>query len=379
MSSRSRMLMLYSTGSLCFFLFLALLSTRDIRLIMSLRQSNLESNEFAEVAYLCDSFPRCFRVTPSIVGSTLTDALTWITKQLSFNPDPFGSVPVVLAERILFSEHVIAFLFRLGCALLIWHFVRKMIGSLILTNLTLSLFLFLLISPQSLILDSLTTRIEFLSSELTWLSQMLIMYFIYYDFFVIVGILLIHTYHPNLAEKSVGFQFLIGAILFLTFEYLPIFYCLLLIFSPRTSFKPRQLFALLPGILLVLWSVTINNDKSGNNTAEIFAYYFWANLTNPLGVLVITGATLFPPLVFGYLLQRFLRSYLEIKALDTLYFHGQVIRATTKALVLVHGLSLFTSGVTSEFGRQSLSLQLFMLLTGMSLNTVRKSSKFNQQ
>ena len=173
------------SGAITLGLFTVMLSIRDIRLISLIRNEPSTYDEFEDVTKICLDYPRCLRIVPSILGHYTKVVWGYSLKFLSANPDPFGSQPITLDERLSFINLLVSLFFRITCGIVIWSCLKRLLGSTVISNLISSLFLVILIAPHAMVVKSVSTRLDFYHQEITWVWQMLSIYLIYYDYFEI--------------------------------------------------------------------------------------------------------------------------------------------------------------------------------------------------
>ena len=196
---------------------------------------------------------------------------------------------------------------------------------------------------------------------------MISIFFIYYDYFALAVIFLTLYKFRQMVEQAYFVQILIGIFLFFSFEFLPVFYFGVIFFSKEVRARPKHLLCLLPGAFtLIIISILENSSNGIKNT---YSYYFFSNFTNLDATLAITFVTLAPPFLLGKLTGLLLARQIKSHFINSFMTNRDLLSAALKSLILIHLMSLFTSGVNSEFGRQSLALQIIIMLFGLTKNS----------
>jgi hypothetical protein len=347
----------------------AFLITRDTRLIALMRRDT--GSEFSYIAELCGDFPMCLRIFPSFIGQLAVDALWAISRIFSSNPDPFLSNSIMVDDRNHFTNFSASYMYRYAIFVLILFLLFKFTQSWQISASILCIFFVSLLAPQTLILRAFISKVEFSQTQELWLISMPSIYLIYYDYFALLLVVFLALFpHLVISMPKLGLV-LIGLLLFLSFEFLPLFAFLLFGFLLKGNFLKRVLLLLGPvvTIIAILFFNPIGQQKT---LLDTFFYYASSNLKNVAGLFIIVFIVLIVPIFLGDILGIYLRLALNEKGLKQFSSLHKNASAATKSLIIVHLLSLFTSGVTSEFARQSVALQFMLLVLFCSKRVTRQ-------
>lgn len=344
--------------SLFIILMLIFFTVRDTRLVSLIVRSG--SSEFELIAQWCTDFPACFRLLPSLIGHFTIQVAFIVSEILSLNPDPFLSDPITINDRYAFLVALTSVLYRLVTFVIIVLIIKKGSGSLTIALCITNAFLVLMLAPQSQILKAITSVTNFSESEETWLYSMPQIYLIYYDYFSLLIVLLL-AFRPNiLLQRSYVGLILIGVLLFLSFEFLPIFAYFYLGFLKKSNLYGKAIM-LLAGPFFVILAVFMNQlERRDSSIIDTFSYYAQSNISNFFGLIIIFLIVLTPPVILGHILGGVYFPAVEYRA--SIFSLNRLSLAASKSLLVIHILSFLTSGVTSEFGRQSIALQFTLLV-----------------
>lgn len=334
-----------------------LLTTRDLRFVSLIRG---DGPEVSDVVSGCTDFPRCFRYIPSLFLEITSAAIALISKLLAINPDPFSSTPITLPERNTMALILSGLILRLGCFLIVWKLLERLFLSSRALNLIFSSYLIILIAPWAKFIGIFSAN--FISDDriTNWIARSPVVYTVYYDYFLPPIILYLTINLHNILKKNPKALLLIGLVLFITFEFLPLFlFTALLIYSGR-NFARKFLLLLIPGSVLLVFALLLPKDSTTLN--ETFGYYLGRNFNQFLAVIPLIVLILLPCIVLGYLSKRTM--YKEYKQLSKNLSHStnKNFESAFFSLCAVHFISLFTSNFLGEFSRHALATQLILLI-----------------
>jgi len=358
-------------ASLNLFLFIILLVVRDIRFVSIIRD---QESEFREIALFCSNFPACFRVVPSWLGYFVEAVLSRLISLLSINPDPFSSSPLTLDDRLSMTLVLSGFLFRLLCFFVVWICLKQIFDSDFLAHVVLAFFQVILIAPQAKILGYLATLFNQNDRIVDWVTRSNVVYFVYFDYLALALTLLITVKFTKICTFSQIRLFLVGVILFLSFDYLPIFLSLLFFFENGRQALTKIFTLLAPGTFMIFINMVSGEGKS--NLLTTFFHYTENNLRQLAAVPILIALVLVPPLLFGLIFQWTQTSNIDNQVFKSLAPIQRLFGKAILSLALVHLISLFTSNFVGEFARQSLTLQLLVLIYMGSKSRKRYNNRF---
>ena len=337
--------------------FILLLVTRDIRFVSLLRDNN---SEFKDIALMCTDFPACFRVVPSWLGHIAEYVLGKISLMVSINPDPFSSNPITIENRLSMILVLVSLSFRLACFLIVWIFLRQVFNSSTLAHIALIFFQISLISPQSKLLGNLVSLLTENQRVIEWSSRSNLVYFVYFDYFALAVSLLVILNLSRIKDFNLPQLFLLGLILFLSFDFLPIFLALILTIERVINSLQKAIVTVLPGALICISALLFSsNDEGLTNT---FYYYSENNLSQALAIPFLLAIVLTPPAMLGVFFRKLIEKYFSKLDFQSLVRSRRNMQSAIIALTLIHILSLFTSNFLGEFARQSIVLQLLVFI-----------------
>lgn len=341
------------------------LSIRDTILVSELRDPDTNQADF-----ICSDFPRCYRLIPILLSISIEKIMQFFTRNLSINPDPFLSDPVTLEARMKFVEFFVSASFRLAVLTILWFVIKRIQASTLKAHIYFCALLIVLMAPISKLLFVLMDFAPVSVTQKQWAYSMPVIFLIDYDYFALLIIFLSLRYIKNIEKIGWAAKLFVGTFLFLSFEFLPIYIFLLMLFYKRHIEASNFLF-LLPGIVIVTLSQFLVVSTASKSTIATFSFYARENFTNLLGLFSIIVLTLTTPIVLGLFINWLLNVRFNQKRSIENTESIRLLMSAFSSLCLVHLLSLATSGVTSEFARQSLGLQAIILLLTANLRISR--------
>ena len=334
-----------------------LLTARDLRFVSLIRG---DGPEVSDVVSGCMDFPRCFRYIPSLFLEITSTAIAAITKFLAINPDPFSTTPITFPERNTMALILSGLILRFGCFLILWKLLERLFLSSRALNLIFSSFLIILIAPWAKFIGIFSTH--FISDErvTNWIARSPVVYTVYYDYFLPPIILYLTINLHNISKKNPRTLLLIGLLLFITFEFLPLFLFFALLIHSGRNFSRKLLLLLIPGIVLLVFALLVPKDSTALNVT--FGYYLGRNFNQFLAVIPLMALVLLPCIILGYLSRRLMRKEREQLNKNLSQSANKNFQSAFFSLCAVHFISLFTSNFLGEFSRHALATQLILLI-----------------
>ena len=334
-----------------------LLTTRDLRFVSLIRGDGPEGSD---VVSGCTDFPRCFRYIPSLFLEITSATIVLTSKFLAINPDPFSSTPITLPERNTMAVILSGLILRFGCFLIVWKLLERLFLSSRALNLIFSSFLIILIAPWAKFIGIFSTH--FISDDrvTNWIARSPVVYTVYYDYFLPPIILYLTINLHNFLKKNPKTLLLIGLILFITFEFLPLFLFFALLIHSGRKFARKFFLLLIPGMVLLVFALLVPKDSTALNLT--FGYYLGRNFDQFLAVIPLMALVLLPCIVLGYFSKKIMQK--EYKQLSKTLSHStnKNFESAFFSLCAVHFFSLFTSNFLGEFSRHALATQLILLI-----------------
>jgi hypothetical protein len=199
-------------------------------------------------------------------------------------------------------------------------------------------------------------------SQKIWFSGMPVIYLIDYDYLALLAILVFISFSDKFMSLKKFKLLSLGLLTFLIFEFLPLFLLFFFYFLRPQKIKRYMIPLLFPGFFMIFVTHFFSRNKEYRTLIETYMFYGQSNLSNPLGLLVISIIVLAPAVFIGMLFRILLIKFDTQRNITSKKNYQKTYTAAIKSLILIHTISLFTSGVTSEFGRQSLGIQVCLFL-----------------
>ena len=353
---------------------LAVLLTRDPTLVLTANDlSNNRGSEFSDSVF-CNSWPECFRYGSSILGhipllisrylSTFYAASIGRFTQDDFNNEQYLGLAISLIYRV--SAFVVV-AFCLWVIFKSWIVVTVLINSffLHLTGAipirTFSAFKYLFSGQIG------TSSLEVLRNTVEVHSRM---YFVFYDFsaLAMLAVFLVLFEKEFYKRFSLTQIFAIGFFATSIFEHLAIVAavaCIVLFLRGKDKQIQIAVIALTAGALgSVVFAFSagyLRSKNTGSNLLDTWNRYGQENLHHLdqiiAGLIISLLPVILLGLICGFLVQANLVNKIQI---------NDSVKSNLQALMI--GLSLsyffgfFTSGLSSEVGRQTLGLQILLLI-----------------
>jgi hypothetical protein len=368
--------------------FSVILSIRDPRLLRSFDGVIVRNNDYDGTRFLCDQLPTCFRFASPLLGDIVYLGIRFFDSvytgaTLSFH----NLITNVQRENFLiFMGHfiypIIAFLF---CFLLVIRVLKSITSALLFLN----VFFFLLsgqviiwlskvISFSGVVIVSPASTQRLVDGLVTFPT----MYFVFYDYSALVVICVSIWFLASEKAKNISLfsKFLIGAVSTAFFENLGFVLFIAICWidwrrDKSTYLKRNFPVALGSGLLIVAVQLRSGVGKGGEGAnrslASIWEEFFSSNVSSAAAVLISLFLLLGLPIVLGSIFGAFVRrtgihdSHLEFRLRHS-------IEGYSLGLALSVFAGFFTSGLSSEAGRQTLGLQFLFFLVA-TLGTTRQS------
>jgi hypothetical protein len=295
---------------------------------------------------------------------------------ISLNPDPFGSEPIQLNNRVDAAVILSSISYRIVIVFSIFILLRRLFDSAVLAHALVINFLFLLASPYAKMFGFLASLITEDIRSISWLERSPSVFLIYYDYIALATVIFLLVFLEKLRGFSIFGTIFLGVVLFFVYEFLPIFLFFLFFLTSIHQKKWSQFLALLaPGFLLI--AVLDMGSAPNQSLASTFLFYLRSNFEHILAIPILLILVLTPPLLTGYLLGRTLSKLGFFPRNLDLERSNKLVRSAILSMSLVHSISLFTSGITGEFARQSLALQLLILIWGTLVGACKSFKSSN--
>lgn len=320
---------------------------RDLRLDAVLISKYM--SEFDQ-PILCNQFPQCFRVTTNFIGISGNYAGNFFNLFLS--NQNYGYVQNRDIEKIF--KDGFSILLRL---ILIWpimYYIFKISKKTHTSSFLIALGFFLVISgyPLSLI------------------NNYFSVYLINYDYASIFLTGIYFNFFQRINQGAIKYIFFL-ILASLTFENLPLVFIVSAIIvhlhtgklNNNLRFYVLQALGLLVSILTPLMLILIAQYKFGDAIFVETQYYFLGNLGNILKLLIALALLFFWPFLIGLFLSIWKSRVFDLRSKkrggDTL-----ILKSVLCGLFVTYLIGFFTSGLSSEGSRQTMSAQLLLIALG---------------
>ena len=353
---------------------LAVLLTRDPTLVLTANDlSNNQASEFTRSVF-CNSWPECFRYGSSLLGhipflisrylSTFYAASIGRFTQSDIANQQYLGLAISLIYRVS-AFVVVAFclwvIFKswFAVAVLINSFFLHLTGAIPIR--TFNAFKYLFSGQIS------TSSLEVLQNTVEVHSRM---YFVFYDFSALAMLAVFLVLFEKEFYKRFSFTQIFAIGLFATsiFEHLAIVAAVAcIVLSLRGKDKQIRIAAIaltagaLASVVFAFSAGYLRSKNTGSNLLDTWNRYGQENFHHLDQIIAGFIISLLPVillgLIFGLLVQASLVNKIQI---------SNSLKSTIQALMI--GLSLsysfgfFTSGLSSEVGRQTLGLQILLLI-----------------
>ena len=353
---------------------LAVLLTRDPTLVLTANDlSNNQASEFTRSVF-CNSWPECFRYGSSLLGhipflisrylSTFYAASIGRFTQSDIANQQYLGLAISLIYRVL-AFVVVAFclwvIFKswFAVAVLINSFFLHLTGAIPIR--TFNAFKYLFSGQIS------TSSLEVLQNTVEVHSRM---YFVFYDFsaLAMLAIFLVLFEKEFYKRFSLTQIFAIGFFATSIFEHLAIVAAVAcIVLSLRGKDKQIRIAAIaltagaLASVVFAFSAGYLRSKNAGSNLLNTWNRYGQENFHHLDQIIAGFIISLLPVILLGLICGLLLRANLvnKIQISNSLKSNVQALMI---GLSLSYSFGFFTSGLSSEVGRQTLGLQILLLI-----------------
>ena len=353
---------------------LAVLLTRDPTLVLTANDlSNNQASEFTRSVF-CNSWPECFRYGSSLLGhipflisrylSTFYAASIGRFTQSDIANQQYLGLAISLIYRVS-AFVVVAFclwvIFKswFAVAVLINSFFLHLTGAIPIR--TFNAFKYLFSGQIS------TSSLEVLQNTVEVHSRM---YFVFYDFSALAMLAVFLVLFEKEFYKRFSFTQIFAIGLFATsiFEHLAIVAavaCIVLSLRGKDKQIRIAVIALTAGALAsVVFAFSagyLRSKNTGSNLLDTWNRYGQENFHHLDQIIAGFIISLLPVILLGLICGLLLRANL-VNKIQTSNSLKSNIQALMIGLSLSYSFGFFTSGLSSEVGRQTLGLQILLLI-----------------
>ena len=353
---------------------LAVLLTRDPTLVLTANDlSNNQASEFTRSVF-CNSWPECFRYGSSLLGhipflisrylSTFYAASIGRFTQSDIANQQYLGLAISLIYRVS-AFVVVAFclwvIFKswFAVAVLINSFFLHLTGAIPIR--TFNAFKYLFSGQIS------TSSLEVLQNTVEVHSRM---YFVFYDFsaLAMLAVFLVLFEKEFYKRFSLTQIFAIGFFATSIFEHLAIVAAVAcIVLSLRGKDKQIRIAAIaltagaLASVVFAFSAGYLRSKNTGSNLLDTWNRYGQENFHHLDQIIAGFIISLLPVILLGLICGLLLRANL-VNKIQTSNSLKSNIQALMIGLSLSYSFGFFTSGLSSEVGRQTLGLQILLLI-----------------
>ena len=353
---------------------LAVLLTRDPTLVLTANDlSNNQASEFSRSVF-CNSWPECFRYGSSLLGhipflisrylSTFYAASIGRFTQSDIANQQYLGLAISLIYRVS-AFVVVAFclwvIFKswFAVAVLINSFFLHLTGAIPIR--TFNAFKYLFSGQIS------TSSLEVLQNTVEVHSRM---YFVFYDFsaLAMLAVFLVLFEKEFYKRFSLTQIFAIGFFATSIFEHLAIVAAVAcIVLSLRGKDKQIRIAAIaltagaLASVVFAFSAGYLRSKNTGSNLLDTWNRYGQENFHHLDQIIAGFIISLLPVILLGLICGLLLRANL-VNKIQTSNSLKSNIQALMIGLSLSYSFGFFTSGLSSEVGRQTLGLQILLLI-----------------
>ena len=353
---------------------LAVLLTRDPTLVLTANDlSNNQASEFTRSVF-CNSWPECFRYGSSLLGhipflisrylSTFYAASIGRFTQSDIANQQYLGLAISLIYRVS-AFVVVAFclwvIFKswFAVAVLINSFFLHLTGAIPIR--TFNAFKYLFSGQIS------TSSLEVLQNTVEVHSRM---YFVFYDFsaLAMLAVFLVLFEKEFYKRFSLTQIFAIGFFATSIFEHLAIVAAVAcIVLSLRGKDKQIRIAAIaltagaLASVVFAFSAGYLRSKNTGSNLLDTWNRYGQENFHHLDQIIAGFMISLLPVILLGLICGLLLRANL-VNKIQTSNSLKSNIQALMIGLSLSYSFGFFTSGLSSEVGRQTLGLQILLLI-----------------
>lgn len=353
---------------------------RDAELVERFEQiESKQPLELYDQAILCGDLPTCFRISHKLVILLLNYVLKIVSQFLSRNLDAVVTEHPVVVEQYLLNIGSFL-LFRVLIVVAIIRLLKHFLETWRRTSIGMAGLAFLLSGLPFRVgvefRDSLLILFGFETGNLNWhFSRQSSIFLLEHDYAGLVAVLVLPAWiaRQEASRRAIWNYAAAGFILAITYEHLALVLCVALLWSWRT--EPYAVVGRAVAIVLLGWVVPVTalavfsqeeNPDSRENLSLMINYYRSSNFSN-LSVVLQLSVGFF---LISYLLGRFLE-HAQQKSVSPIHATHDLQRSINGVIIgltLSYGFGMFVSGVISEFGRQTIGMQILLLISGLIHN-----------
>lgn len=370
------------------------ISLRDAELVGRLQTiSEQVPAEFYDERILCEDLPTCYRVAHKlVVGASAVLIAGSFALLSSFQADSITDIEsaVTQAENVL-PHLVLRILVLVATATAVNWYLRKWSTTLILSNVVLvwlSGFPIRLLARGYVELrQALSIGEDYAPALLHHLSRQSTIFILEHDYAALGVVLLMPMVLVSIQPRYQALKyFSAGVLSTLVFEHLGLVLLVALLWMKRRSVSKTTLWHalcvfggwLLPILLLTLYAIEQRVD-GGSGLFDTIRYYSTTNREHQNVIVHFFIGFLLVPWIVGKLVGSvLLRGERTARPLHHLNQLQSAINGTIIGLVLAYLVGYFTSGLASEFGRQSLGAQVLLFISGLMAHQARHQRRVEQ-
>jgi hypothetical protein len=362
------------------------LPIRDIEIVLRIKNAGQRLAMYDE-SWLCADIPTCYRVSHKVVISALS-SFTRLLVDISRVGETSSILDLEPARE--FSVNVLPFLLlRLLIAISITVGFLALLRSYRVTLLVSSVLMFwisgvplrVLAFGYSWLRESLGLGALYAPILRDHISRQSTMYILEHDLMALALIVWI----PLVAKSPVFnrlkyLQVALGFILGVTFENLPVAVAIGLLV---VNFDQPKIRRFLPSLYLLIGGAVqlsaytiygyVARGENQSRLLDTVNYYWTTNASHKNLIIHLFIGFLGVPFFFGYLTRSLIGNRMVVlQSTETL---RKSVNGIAFGLTMTYFVGYFTSGVASEFGRQSLGGQILLFLSGFLARQAREERR----
>jgi len=354
--------------AITFISIILFLLLRDQRLIHNLTKFPESKNAVVNSQELiCNDLPPCFRFSHRLALTLLDNFYTNLILIADIPPDKSISGGITLEDRQQFIQNMSLITIRILVFVLLFLTLKNLLNTSF--NLTL-IVLSLILIANSGILYLLSTAYLNLGVEQyswLWLRNLSSMYLLDYDWIALLIILLILKMGNNfwiVFMRNKTLSFVSGFVLTSFFEYLGIFCAIYIVlcskFKLDNKLLIRLVFLFFGSVVYISGYSVLAYEPTNPTVFNTFSSYFNENLDRILILPLLVSVFMFFPILLMLSMAKVLTMFFNTKNIKLGVQNTHNLFSAIMSFIIIVLVGFFTSGLTTEFGRQTFALQILL-------------------